>query len=135
MTTATFKPLPRHIAQALADFITVKNLNQSVEIDSKAYTLVFISHNTSAFWRSRGLSAYFKTGRSIVRVSDHWAASEGYDRSRKLNCGSISGKKWVLTGKAEKVSATWRAGKYPWELLAGTCGLSSLNKTCDHFSA
>ena len=135
MTTATFKALDTKTAQALASFIGNRNYQKSIEIDGRSYTLVYISRNSSAFFRSRGLSAYFKTGRSIVRISDHWAMSEGYDKSRKLNCGSISGKNWVLSGKTAKVICDWNAGRFGWEMLAGICGLASLNKTCDHFSA
>jgi hypothetical protein len=132
---ATFKPLDKSTAQKLADLICVKNLNGTFDVDGKSYTLVYVSRNSSQFFRSRGLSAYFKVGRSIVRVSDHWAKSEGFERSRKLNCGSISGKLWEIEAGAEKVLTSWRAGKYSWELLAGICGLSRLNKTCDHFTA
>jgi hypothetical protein len=132
---ATFKPIDTSIAQKLADLISAKNLNRSFDIDGKTYTLVYISLNKCTFFRSRGLSAYFKTGRSIVRISDHWAKSQGFDRSYKLNCGSIAGKFWELKGGADKVFTNWHCGKYRWELLAGICGLTKLNKTCDHFTA
>ena len=135
MTTAKFKPIPRETADRLIGFIDRRNLGKSVEIDGKTYTLDFISHNSSAFFKSRGLSVYFRVNRSIVRISDHWAASVGNDRSRKLNCGSISGKCWVMDGVCERLSCSTYAGKYPFVMLAGICGLTALNKTCDHFTA
>lgn len=135
MNKATFKPVSRDIAQRLADFICSKNVGKSVAINGETYRLDYISRNSSQFFRSRGLSAYFRVGRSVVRISDHWSKSKGHERSRKLNCVSISGKQWELAGRSEKIYLSWQSGKYPWVLLAGRCGLSSLNKTCDHFTS
>lgn len=135
MTSAAFKPIPITLANKLLAFLDRRNLNKSIEIDGKSYELIFISQNSSAFFKSRGLSVYFKTGRSIIRISDHWAQSIGNDRSRKLNCGSISGKSWVMSAAAPRVYCSKYAGKFDWVMLAGICGLSALNKTCDHFSA
>lgn len=131
--TAIFQPIASALTLALLDFVGAKNLNKTVEIDGKSYTLVFISKNSSAFFRSRGLSVYFKTGRSIIRISDHWAASVGNDKSRKLNCGGISGNRWIMTKSAPRIYFGRFCGKYPWVMLAGKCGLRSLNRTCDHF--
>jgi hypothetical protein len=135
MTTAKFKPIPRETANRLIGFIDRRNLGKSTEIDGKTYTLDFISHNSNAFFKARGLSVYFRVGRSIVRISDHWAASVGNERSRKLNCGSISGKSWTMDGASERLPCFTYAGKYPFVMLAGICGLNSLNKTCGHFAA
>ena len=135
MAIANFKPVSRDIAAELLDFVAAKNVGKSVVVDGEAYELVYISKNSSAFHKSRGLSVYFKSGKSIIRISDHWGSSEGYGKSRKLNCGLISGKDWRLVGKAEKVFCSTYAGRFPFEMLAGKCGLSALNKTCEHFSA
>lgn len=135
IASAKFKPIDPALAKKLLAFVGRPNLGHAVEIDGVTYTLVYISQNSSAFFRSRGLSVYFKTGRSIVRISDHWSESIGNDRSRKLNCGSISGKIWVMAGATARIEFGKYAGKYPWVMLAGKCGLTSLNKTCDHFSA
>lgn len=134
-STAKFKPIDPVLAQKLLAFVDRRNLEKAVEIDGTTYTLVYISQNSSAFFQSRGLSVYFKTGRSIIRISDHWAKSVGNDKSRKLNCGSISGKTWIMDGETQRISFDKYSGKYPWVMLAGKCGLTSLNKTCDHFSA
>lgn len=98
--TAVFRPVETAIANALLDFTERRHLNQSIMIDNKTYTLFHISQNSSAFFRSRGLSIYFKMARSIIRISDHWAETKGYEKTRKLNCGTISGKHWTLPHKA-----------------------------------
>lgn len=133
---ATFHEIPHDLARQLVDFIDRRNLGKSVTIDGVDYTLDFISHNTSAFFRSRGLSVYFRTGRSVIRISDHWSRSSHFERSRKLNCGSISGKTWEIENKSgRKVQCARYAGRFPFEMLAGRCGLSVLNRECDHWSA
>lgn len=130
---ATFKKINSKVARQLVDFIDRRNLGKAVVIDGKEYVLDHISHNPSGFFNSRGLSVYFRVGKSIVRISDHWAASpEAFARSRKLNCGHISGKQWV-TEAVEKVYCHKYAGRFPFEMLAGICGLSVLNKECDHW--
>lgn len=131
---AKFKPIDPALARALLEFVDRRNLGKTVEIDGQDYVLSYISQNSNAFFQSRGLSIYFKTARSIIRISDHWSKSLGNDRSRKLNCGSISGKTWILDGATDRISFDRYAGKYPWVMLAGRCGLASLNKTCDHWS-
>lgn len=131
---ATFKHIDSNLAKALIAFIDRRNLGKSVDVDGKSYRLDYISHNSSAYWQSRGLSVYFRCGRSIIRISDHWSQSNGFDRSKKLNCGSISGKWWTIENAgAAKLYCSKYAGKFPFEMLAGICGLSALNKECDHW--
>lgn len=131
---ATFKQIPADLARHLISFVDRRNLGKSIDIGGKAYTLDHISHNTSAFWRSRGLSVYFRTGRSVIRLSDHWSKSNGFERSRKLNCGLISGQDWQIENRdMNKLYCEKYAGRFPFEMLAGKCGLSKLNKTCEHW--
>lgn len=134
MSQVTFKQIDQNLAQQLIDFMNSRNIGKSIVIDNIKYTLEHISLNKNQFFGSRGLSVYYKTGKSIIRISDHWAKSKHYDRSRKLNCGLISGKNWCINNKPDtKVYCSTYAGKYAFEMLAGIAGLSKLNKTCDHF--
>jgi len=131
---ATFTEIPADIANQLVAFIDRRNLGRAIEIDGTSYTLDFISHNTNAFFQSRGLSVYFRAGRSVIRISDHWSSSTGFERSRKLNCGSISGKQWNIDNRSgRKVFCPKYAGRFPFEMLAGRCGLTVLNRECDHW--
>lgn len=131
---AKFREIPTAVARELIGFIDRRNIGKSLEIDGVSYTLDYISHNSSAFWRSRGLSVYFRTRRSVIRISDHWSSSNGFERSRKLNCGPISGKTWVIDNTSRTRLACFKyAGRFPFEMLAGICGLSVLNRECDHW--
>lgn len=134
MPSAKFSPIRPELARELLTFVSAANVGKAIEIEGKTYRLDHISRNSSRFFQSRGLSIYFRTGRSVIRISDHWGASVGNEKSRKLNCGSISGKFWTLAGPTDRLSFDRWAGKYPWVMLAGICGLASLNKTCDHWS-
>lgn len=131
---ATFQEIPAPLAMALIDFIDRRNIGKSIEFEGVEYVLDFISHNTSAFFQSRGLSVYFRTGRSVIRISDHWSASNHNARSGKLNCGLISGKRWEIDNRSTRKLACFRyAGRFPFQMLAGKCGLSVLNRECDHW--
>lgn len=134
--TVKFKEIDKNLALKLLDFVSPKNLNKSITIDGVEYIFDFMSKNSSQFWKSRGLSVYFKTNKSIIRISDHWAKSNYNEKSRKLNCGSIGGKTWIIDNKTdEKIIFFKYAGKYPWAMLAGKAGLSKLNKSADHWSS
>lgn len=134
MPTATFKQIPNDLANKLLAFVDRRNLGKSTEIDGVSYTLDHISQNSSKFWKSRGLSVYFRAGRSVIRISDHWSKSTGNDRSRKLNCGFIGDCQWFIDNDGgAPLSLDKYAGKFPWKMLAGKCSLATLNKTCDHW--
>ena len=89
MSAVRFKEIPDAQARLLLDFAERKNIGKSLDIEGVEFNLDAIFLNSSGFWRSRGLSIYFRTGRSVVRISDHWSESKHHDRSRKLNCGPL----------------------------------------------
>lgn len=132
---AKFKPIDVILAETLLKFSDKNNINKSINVDGEIYTLTYISKGYNPFIRSRsrGVSIYFKHKRSIIRISDHWTKSVGYDRKKKFNCGDISGKKFIMNGYATRVYYTRYSGKQKLSLLAGKCGLVVLNKICDHF--
>lgn len=148
---ADFKEIPSAVVDKLVDFAYRKNIGKSISIDGKTYTLNFISESSSAFFHSRCVSIYYKTGSSIVRLSDHWSSSNGFAKSRKMNCGPIGkGKKevdkfgevsyggapyWNLKNKTQDYTPCNRFGfgKYGTKIFGGICGLSVLNKECDHW--
>lgn len=154
-TTAlvNFAPVPAATTRKLLDFAQRNNLGKTIEIDGETYVLDHMSIGKSAFFRSRSCSIYYKVGRSIIRISDHWSHTPDRPRSRKLNCGQIGGKfvpsfdedgyyersqwktgsVWALPAGMERIQWTRYAGKYPWELYAGRAGLVKLNKSVDHW--
>lgn len=130
----TFKQIPDSVAMQLLEFATRPRIGKSIEIEGEIYTLDFISQNSNRFFQSRGLSIYYRVGRSVVRISDHWSQSNHKPRSRKLNCGSISGQSWGIDNASPDTLCWGRyAGQYPWVMLAGRAGLARLNKTCEHW--
>lgn len=130
----TFRPIPDTIANQLLEFATRPRIGKSIDIEGETYTLDYISQNSNRFFQSRGMSVYYRVGRSVVRISDHWSASNHHPRSRKLNCGSISGQFWGIDNSSANTLSWGRyAGQYAWVMLAGRAGLSRLNKTCDHW--
>ncbi|MFZ2871274.1 hypothetical protein [Zavarzinia sp.] len=134
MSEAIFSPIPREIAQRLAEFASRRNLGKTVEVEGQSYTLDYISASSRQRLKSRGLSLYFRAAGHVIRISDHWAESEGNDGSRKLNCGSISGKRWRLGEQAEHIYYYGKGGRrFPFRLLAGRCSVAILNQTCDHW--
>lgn len=132
--TATFRQIPAKLATQLLDFVHQRNIGKSVNIDGQRYTLDHISKNSSKFYRGRSLSIYFRTGRSVIRISDHWSQSNGNDRSVKLNCRFIDEHWWAIDNDGSAPLSFGRyTSRFPWRMLAGKCGLSTLNKTCDHW--
>lgn len=130
-----WKPVPYELVETLLAFVHANNVGKAIAVDGVEYVLDHISHNTNAFWRSRGLSVYYRVGRSVIRISDHWSKTNHHPRSRKLNCGAIAGAWWELadTTATQPHAFSYRSGKYPWKLLAGKAGLSKLNKSVDHW--
>lgn len=134
--TVTFTEIDDRITVALLQFAERKHVGKPITIDGVDYTLDGIFHSTSQFFRSRGLSIYFRTGRSIVRISDHWSRSNHHPRSRKFNCGPLGGYAawWVIDNRSPaRVSFDRYAGKYPWTMLAGRAGLTAVNKSVPHW--
>lgn len=149
----TFKPIPATLANKLLTFAQRKNIGKQTEIDGSVYTLDHMSIGTSAYFRSRSCSIYYRVNRSVIRISDHWSHTPDHPRSRKLNCGEIRGRWqhhydddgyhtetrwkpgviWQLPAGAERIQWTSYTGKYPWELYAGSAGLTVLNKSTDHW--
>lgn len=144
-----FQPIDSSLAEKLLDFATHGKVGQSIVIDGVEYRLDHISVGKNSFWRSRSASVYYRTGRSVIRISDHWSANPSRPRSRKANCGEI-GAKWEWDEDHEdqvwKSGATWLidtaksvewsryAGRYPWVMHAGKAGLVALNKSVNHWS-
>lgn len=130
-TAANFRPLDLAVAEELVNFAaTRRNIGKSIELAGRSFTLDHISHNTSAFWKSRGLSIYFQSDRSVVRISDHWSQSRGNPRSRKLNCGRISSSYWTIRNRPGEfvLCHSHSAGKYPYKMLAGILGLTGFER-------
>lgn len=147
-TEVKFQPIDKNLAYELLDFATHGKIGQSLTIDNVTYKLDHISIGTSQFWRSRSASVYYRTGRSVIRISDHWSANPSRPRSRKANCGEIGGKwEWSEDGSDQfwKSGATWTIDtseslewsrytrKYPWVMHAGKAGLSVLNRSVSHW--
>lgn len=133
-TRATFNPLDREVARALLKFAAQRSaVGRTIELGGRVYTLEHISRTTSAFWRSRGLSIYFRSGRSVVRISDHWSQSRHHRRSRKLNCGHIASCFWSIRNRADDAMECYDfGGKYPYKMIAGICGLNGFKKAIGH---
>ena len=129
-THAHFRPLDAAVARQLVEFARHDRVGKTIEIAGRAYTLDYISRSSSAFWRSRGISIYYRSQRSVVRISDHWSATRRSPRSRKRNCGSIGSCWWTLADRAHDrfESAKFGGGRYPHTLLAGICGLTGFRK-------
>lgn len=137
MTTANFKQIDDALANQLLAFVRTNNIGKSITIDGKIYTLDHISQSSSQFFQSRSISIYFRTGRSIIRISDHWSRSNHHPKSRKFNCGSLGGHfcQWVIDDKTPTtLDCTYRCGKFAHKMLAGICGLTVLNKTAPHWN-
>lgn len=130
-----FKQIDDNLANQLIAFCYKKNLNKTITIENVEYTLDYLKVDSSAFFKSRSFSAYFKVGRSIIRISDHWAKSKFKDKSQKMNCISVSGKSWSINNKTKDTLSVFQfAGKYPFQVFAGIASLSKLNKDCDHWN-
>lgn len=70
-----FQEIPNELAHKLLDFASKTRIGRTIEIDGKLYRLDHISQNSSRFFKSRGMSVYYRVDRSIIRISDHWCAS------------------------------------------------------------
>ena len=119
------------LVAALLDFAMHKNIGKVITVQGTDYELDYISESHRPI--GRGLSIYYRVGRSILRISDHWSRTQGYERSRKLNCGGIDTAWWELVGPAREYSFNRYSGTYPWRMLAGKAGLGKLNKSVDHW--
>lgn len=130
-----WRAVPDDLARALLEFANHRNLGKTLEVEGATYVLDYISRSSSSFHVSRGLSVYYRTKRSVIRISDHWTASRGFPRSRKLNCGPIDRYWWYVKNRpGESISfAGLGAGKYPFRMIAGIAGLAVLNKSCPHW--
>lgn len=120
-TRATFSSISSSLANELMDFASYKNLNKEVEIGKRKYRLLHISHKTSSFFKSRGISVYFQNGNWIIRISDHWSESNHFERSQKLNCVKVSTCVWKINNK--KSDAFYFSGlgsrKYDYRMIGG----------------
>lgn len=129
---AVFRQVPDEVTLALADFLDARNLGRGLTVDGQRYTLDYLSVTTGG--PRRGFSVYYLTGRSVVRISNHWSVSRGHPRSRLLNCGQIDSAWWEIDNRTvETVPVTYRSGRYPWQTLAGVCGKTVLNQTVPHW--
>jgi len=135
MNKVIFKEIDYEVALKLIEFSSYKKIGETIYINGSSYTLDFISRNSCEFFKSRGISIYFLTKRSVVRISDHWARTNHHPKSNKLNCGLISGKTWVLNDKSPKTISInkFSCGKYPFVVKAGIAGLSKINLDCEHW--
>lgn len=141
-----FRPISKELTHALLAFASNKNLGQTIEIGGETYTLDYLSVGRSSYWRSRSASVYYRVGRSVVRISDHWSAMREHPRSQKLNCGCIGGgydeetntykpsAYWELHGAQEVEHWALYAGRYPWRMFGGRAGLSVLNRGTTHWA-
>lgn len=138
-TRASFKPLPVKTATELLGFAHARNIGKPLGAtlprhkSPKQVTLDHVSNNTNQFFKSRGLSVYYRTKTHVVRISDHWSASNGYPRSRKLNCGYISRSYWAIDNEPDAAFYWHGHGgtKYPYRMLAGICALKDFEFSDD----
>ena len=123
-TFAEFKPLDNEIAKKLVDFSSRKNIDKIIEIDSQAYRLEHISF-TPGYYHVRSLSLYFRTRRSVIRISDHWSGTRYHPKSKNFNCEMIASCRWIIRDQKDNVIITqkFNGSKYPFVLLAGICGI------------
>lgn len=145
-----FKPVSRQLALQLIAAVRGKKVGTTIDIDGETYTYDYCSIKSAALHRGRGFSLYFKVGKSIIRISDHWTRSNGNDRSRKFNCGAIGSmivhtsdgdiewdenkpQYWVIDNDDQPFESTYLSGRFPHRLLAGKASLAKLNKVCEHW--
>lgn len=131
-------PIHETLANQLLEFaLKVRSkIGKSIELYGETYTLDYVSQSHTTYYSQpqRSLSVYFRVGRSVVRISDHWASSRHHPRSKKLNCTDIDGHEWHIDNKAPAFSFHGLGcGKYSWVLLAGRASLVQLNRTCKHW--
>ena len=130
-TLADFSVISPELTEALFLASTGRKAlkeGESIEIGGRTYTLDHISFSAyNPFFRQRGLSIYYRTGDSIVRLSDHWSnTGSTFVKSRKLNCGRISSCLWNLNGAKNTDLVDMKghqSGKYPWRIIGGEARL------------
>ena len=128
-TRAEFRPLDRAVAKVLVEFASGRRVGKTITVEGQDYTLTHISESYNAFWHSRGLSVYYRRGRSVVRISDHWSRSRHHQRSRKLNCGPIATCFWTIADNADTLFETYhRSGRYPRRMMGGVLGVNGFRK-------
>ena len=132
--TVTFKQVDSTLAIKLLAFVDRRNIGPAIKIDGVDYKMDYISQNSSAFFKSRGMSVYFLAEGDVIRISDHWAFSNFYPRSHKLNCISVSGHRWGIDNSPDsKLYCLRYTGRFPFEMLAGRASLEELSQSCDHW--
>lgn len=134
MSRVLFKPVSASLARELISATAGRSIGKSIDIDGQSYTLDHVSRSNHRLFKSRGISIYWRVGRSVIRISDHWSTSRHFSKSDKLNCGSISGKYWDIANRpVHAFESYYLAGKYPFRMIAGVAGLTVLNRSCDHW--
>ena len=152
LIVAIFKEIPARLASRLVAFGEDwrNKVGDAVTIDGLSYVMTYRHAGKNKFFRSRGISIYFHVGRSIIRLSDHWSQSNNFPKSKKMNCGIIGssfigydnddnklysrGVRWSIDNKTKtRIMTRMLGGRYPSYLMAGICGLTVLNKECDHW--
>ena len=149
---AKFKEFSKDISKILIEFSKKRNtkIGDCIMIGDQQYTLTHKSISSSKFWHSSSISIYFHNKRSIIRISNHWSKSNNFPHCKKLNCGRIGinvigydknnypqysrGQFWQLDDKTDqRFEEKYSVSRYPITLIAGKCGLSVLNKQCNHW--
>lgn len=148
---AIFKEISQDLAHELVTFAKRRGVKagDSIVIEGKKYIFNYRSQNKDSFFHSRSISLYFRVGRSVVRIADHWSKSKLFDRSRKMNCGRLGGgicgvdEKgyalyskgvfWELANKTRKQVYFMFFNRFESPLIGGICGLKVLNKECNHW--
>lgn len=121
-----FNGIAKKLTQHLLGFATKNNLGKTTTFNNQKYTLDFLSIS------QKSCSIYYCTKRSVIRISDHWSYCYDRPRSRKFNCGNISGHFWMLSKPTEPIDFKRWSG-FKRTMLAGQCGKSVLNKSCAHW--
>ncbi len=88
-----------------------------IEIDGTEYTLDYVSRGDGSE------SYYFRTGNSIVRISDHWSKTPGMADERKFNVGNIRTSYWGLAD-ADR-SKVFSPGGAHFDMIGGIADLDS----------
>lgn len=121
-----FNGVANALTHHLLDFATRNNLGKTTTFNNQKYTLDFLSIS------DKSCSIYYRTRRSVIRISDHWSCCHERPKSRKFNCGSISGHFWMLDRPTEPIGFKRWSG-FKRSMLAGQCSLAVLNKSCAHW--
>lgn len=86
-----------------------KIIGEKLNINNKKITVLYVS--------TAAKSIYFKVGRKIIRISDHWSNfnMDEFD--------TISGHKWFVQGTVNEKN----------KMIGAQINLSEIRKSCDHF--